>query len=88
MGFEVDDFDPIEHSGWSVNLIGVARDLDDVLHHLTFDPTLIPRWAPTGDSSTSSGQTPLGSQPTELEGVRFKAPAADGEETAAGGREL
>lgn len=49
VAFEVDDFDPIEHSGWSVNLIGVARDLDDVLGNLTFDPTLIPRWAPTGD---------------------------------------
>jgi spore germination cell wall hydrolase CwlJ-like protein len=33
------------------------------------------RWALTGDSSTSSNQTPLGRQPTELEGVRFKAPA-------------
>ncbi len=45
------------------------------------------RWALTGDSSTSSGQTPLGSQPTELEGVRFKAPASDGNETASTTRE-
>ena len=46
------------------------------------------RWALTGDSSTSSGQTPLGRQPTELEGVRFKAPAAGGgDETATVARE-
>ena len=49
MAFEVDDFDPISHTGWSVNLIGVARDLEAVLRDLTFDPTEIPRWAPTGD---------------------------------------
>jgi hypothetical protein len=49
VAFEVDDFDPIGHTGWSVNLIGVARDLEAVLHDLTFDPTEIPRWAPTGE---------------------------------------
>lgn len=49
VAFEVDDFDPVGHTGWSVNLIGVARDLDAVLRNLTFDPTEIPRWAPTGD---------------------------------------
>ena len=46
------------------------------------------RWALTGDSSTSSSQAPLGRQPTELEGVRFKAPAAvGGGEVAAAPRE-
>jgi hypothetical protein len=49
VAFEVDDFDPIGHTGWSVNLIGVARDLEAVLREITFDPTEIPRWAPTGD---------------------------------------
>jgi hypothetical protein len=49
VAFEVDDFDPVEHTGWSVNAIGVARDLEAVLHLLTFDVTEIPRWAPTGD---------------------------------------
>ena len=49
VAFEVDDFDPVEHTGWSVNLIGVARDLETVLCDLTFDVTEIPRWAPTGD---------------------------------------
>ena len=49
VAFEVDDFDPIGHTGWSVNIIGVARDLEAVLRHITFDRTEIPRWAPTGD---------------------------------------
>ena len=49
VAFEVDDFDPIEHTGWSVNVIGVARDLDVLLRDMTFDPTQIPRWAPVGD---------------------------------------
>jgi hypothetical protein len=33
------------------------------------------RWALSGDRAGSSEQAPLGRQPTELEGVRFKAPA-------------
>jgi hypothetical protein len=49
VAFEVDDFDPVAHTGWSVNLIGVARDLVAVFRDLTFDTTEIPRWAPTGD---------------------------------------
>jgi hypothetical protein len=49
VAFEVDSFDAFEHTGWSVNLIGVARDLDRVLGALPFDRTRIPRWAPRGD---------------------------------------
>lgn len=49
VAFEVDRFDPVEHTGWSVNLIGVARDLDLVLGAVPFDRTRIPRWAPGTD---------------------------------------
>ena len=45
VAFEVDDADPVDHSGWSVLAIGVARDLTDVLEQMTFDATEIPRWA-------------------------------------------
>ena len=44
VAFEVDATDPIDHTGWSVLAVGVARDLTDVLADLTFDPSTIPRW--------------------------------------------
>lgn len=48
VAFEVDSMDPIEHTGWSVLVTGVARQLIDeelpegVTEH-------IPRWAPGGE---------------------------------------
>ena len=49
VAFEVDQADPVEHVGWSVMVVGVCRDLTDVLEHVSFDPTLIPHWAPGAD---------------------------------------
>jgi nitroimidazol reductase NimA-like FMN-containing flavoprotein (pyridoxamine 5'-phosphate oxidase superfamily) len=49
VAFEADDCDPVDHTGWSVNVIGVARDLSEVVAHMTFDTTRIPRWAPGPD---------------------------------------
>lgn len=46
VAFEADDCDPLDHAGWSVNVIGVARDLSDVVARMTFDASAIPRWAP------------------------------------------
>jgi len=46
VAFEVDAFDPMYHSGWSVVVTGVARpvdDPDDQVVHAT------PRWAPGHD---------------------------------------
>jgi nitroimidazol reductase NimA-like FMN-containing flavoprotein (pyridoxamine 5'-phosphate oxidase superfamily) len=43
VAFEADDFDPMYHSGWSVVVTGVAREVndpDDQAMHTT------PRWAP------------------------------------------
>ena len=43
VAFEVDDFDPMYHSGWSVVVTGIAREVedpDDRAMHTT------PRWAP------------------------------------------
>jgi hypothetical protein len=45
VAFEVDASDPLEHTGWSVLAVGVARDLTDVLTEIPFDTTSIPRWA-------------------------------------------
>jgi hypothetical protein len=50
VAFEVDDIDPIYHSGWSVVVTGVARDVTDGLGDL--DPEQlrrVARWAPGGD---------------------------------------
>ena len=50
VAFEIDEFDPVDHSGWSVVVTGVARVVDDPeeLDRLARAP--IPRWAPEGDS--------------------------------------
>jgi uncharacterized protein len=29
VAFEVDDFDPMRHTGWSVNVVGVAREITE-----------------------------------------------------------
>ena len=50
VAFEVDDFDPVDHSGWSVVVTGMAHVVDDPddLERLAHAP--IPRWAPEGDT--------------------------------------
>jgi nitroimidazol reductase NimA-like FMN-containing flavoprotein (pyridoxamine 5'-phosphate oxidase superfamily) len=45
VAFEVDDFDPVQHTGWSVVVTGVARPVenpDDLAELRTLG---IPRWA-------------------------------------------
>lgn len=50
VAFEVDDFDPVDHSGWSVVVTGVADVVDDPeeLDRIAQKP--IARWAPSGES--------------------------------------
>jgi uncharacterized protein len=49
VAFEVDDFDPMDHSGWSVAVTGVAREVtdDEELQQLRSAP--VKRWAPDGE---------------------------------------
>lgn len=48
VAFEADAMDPVEHTGWSVVVTGVAREaVDDELAALTRVP--LARWAPLGD---------------------------------------
>jgi nitroimidazol reductase NimA-like FMN-containing flavoprotein (pyridoxamine 5'-phosphate oxidase superfamily) len=49
VAFEVDDFDPVEHTGWSVMLVGIARDATDELDRAALDVSTIPRWATSAD---------------------------------------
>jgi nitroimidazol reductase NimA-like FMN-containing flavoprotein (pyridoxamine 5'-phosphate oxidase superfamily) len=46
VAFEADDFDPMYHSGWSVVVTGVAREISDP-DDRAMDTT--PRWAPGQD---------------------------------------
>lgn len=46
VAFEVDDLDPIYHTGWSVVVLGVAREVTDAAERQRFDAARIPRWAP------------------------------------------
>lgn len=43
VAFEADDFDPMYHSGWSVVVQGVARDVPDADDRAIYTT---PRWAP------------------------------------------
>jgi nitroimidazol reductase NimA-like FMN-containing flavoprotein (pyridoxamine 5'-phosphate oxidase superfamily) len=49
VAFEVDDIDPIDHTGWSVVVTGVARPVVDPDDLAALDGLGIPRWAPSRD---------------------------------------
>lgn len=46
VAFEVDDFDPQYHSGWSVVVTGVATALEDPELLAAVEQLPLPRWAP------------------------------------------
>ena len=54
VAFEVDEIDPLSHTGWSVMVTGVAKELSDPGEQPTFDLIRasellrIPRWARRG----------------------------------------
>lgn len=52
IAFEVDAFDPIEHTGWSVVVTGVAQDRASLERVNVISDTAIPRWAPAGSART------------------------------------
>ena len=50
VAFEVDDFDPVDHTGWSVVAVGLARDITAEADAAGTDTSLIPRWSGGADS--------------------------------------
>lgn len=58
VAFEVDAMDPLEHTGWSVLVTGVARQVgdDEISERLA---GRVPRWAPEGDSCVVAVSTEL-----------------------------
>ncbi|MEY2404377.1 MAG: hypothetical protein QOD38_1928 [Acidimicrobiaceae bacterium] len=55
VAFEVDDFDPIDHSGWSVAVTGVAAEIDDAAGDATYSgerpQERLGLWALEGDAT-------------------------------------
>jgi nitroimidazol reductase NimA-like FMN-containing flavoprotein (pyridoxamine 5'-phosphate oxidase superfamily) len=45
VAFEVDDIDPLSHSGWSVVTVGQAREVTDPTELVELASANIPRWA-------------------------------------------
>ncbi len=48
VAFEVDDVDPVWHTGWSVVVTGVAREIIDPDDLARIVEANVPRWAPMG----------------------------------------
>ena len=46
VAFEVDDFDPMRHTGWSVNVVGIAREVTDPDDLAAVDRSHLAHWAP------------------------------------------
>jgi nitroimidazol reductase NimA-like FMN-containing flavoprotein (pyridoxamine 5'-phosphate oxidase superfamily) len=47
VAFEVDDFDGLDHSGWSVLVTGFAREVTDPDELAVVQSANVPRWAPS-----------------------------------------
>jgi nitroimidazol reductase NimA-like FMN-containing flavoprotein (pyridoxamine 5'-phosphate oxidase superfamily) len=47
VAFEVDSVDPLDHSGWSVVVTGVASQVTDPDDLVRLEDAQIPRWAPS-----------------------------------------
>jgi uncharacterized protein len=46
VAFEVDDFDPFTHTGWSVNVVGIARELTEPDDLASVSRSHLAHWAP------------------------------------------
>lgn len=49
VAFEVDDFDVLSHTGWSVLVTGFAREVTNTFELDALDVERIPRWTPAGN---------------------------------------
>ncbi|MEO9223711.1 MAG: pyridoxamine 5'-phosphate oxidase family protein [Acidimicrobiales bacterium] len=59
VSFEVDDFDPMTHSGWSVVVMGKASEVTDAEELAALRHAPIPRWAPGGETTIIAISTEL-----------------------------
>lgn len=59
VAFEVDDFEPMYHSGWSVVVTGVARAIDDPDELSALQRAPLTRWAPRGNGKVIAISTDM-----------------------------
>jgi nitroimidazol reductase NimA-like FMN-containing flavoprotein (pyridoxamine 5'-phosphate oxidase superfamily) len=59
VAFEVDEIDPVEHTGWSVMVTGVARELTDPGELAAAQVPPLARWAPGGEDRVIAISTEL-----------------------------
>ena len=59
VAFEVDSFDPMYQSGWSVLVTGMAREVTDPDELDALSSLPVPRWAPLGDGRLVAISTEL-----------------------------
>ena len=70
VAFEADDIEPMWHTGWSVLITGIAREVTDPLERDALEAANIPRWAPTGDGRLVEVSTEMASGRRIVPGVR------------------
>ena len=59
VAFEVDDFDPVYHAGWSVVVTGMAREITDPSRLEALARRPIAHWAPADDGHVVSIATDM-----------------------------
>ena len=59
VAFEVDEIDPVAHTGWSVLVTGVARELTDAGELARAQVPPLARWAPGGEDRVIAISTEL-----------------------------
>jgi uncharacterized protein len=59
VAFEVDEIDPVAHTGWSVMITGIARELTDPGELAAAGTPPLARWAPGGDHRVIAISTEL-----------------------------
>jgi nitroimidazol reductase NimA-like FMN-containing flavoprotein (pyridoxamine 5'-phosphate oxidase superfamily) len=59
VAFEVDEIDPVAHTGWSVMVTGVARELTDPGELVAARTPPLARWAPDDDHRVIAISTEL-----------------------------
>jgi len=59
VAFEVDDIDPMSHTGWSVMVTGEARKVTDAAELTALQAAQVPHWAQTDIEETVSVATTM-----------------------------
>jgi hypothetical protein len=78
VAFEVDEIDPLAHTGWSVVVRGVARELTDPEDAANAEGAPIARWAPGENHRVVAIQPEIVSGRRIVPGVSAPANGAEG----------